>query len=257
MNGKIVKNQISGFRRRISEVQGVGRDVFFTWFDEAKNAGDAFINGAWDFSANIAAPLMKYLNLPCDKTVLEIGYGGGRLLASASRHFKNAIGVDVHVCTDMVMEELRNRGVNNIQLISTGGKSIPLKDGSLGVVYSFIVLQHVEKINIFEKYIEETYRVLTKGGLAVIYFGRYARFSVGKKSRVLYGIDRILERIVLRRGFKEIPSEINCINLIISMSCAKKLARRAGFEVCDALVSLRRGPSGETYGLQNGLVLKK
>ena len=71
-------------------------------------------------------------------------------------------------------------------------------------------------------------------------------------------LDRLLENFVLRDGYREIPAVVNDINLLVSMRYAKKVATRFGFEVLSCLVSRRKVPDGaRTFGLQNGLVLRK
>lgn len=253
----MIKSHIIGFKKKIFEAEQKSKDSFFTWFDGGKNADYAFVKGAWDFSTHIAKYLVKYVDNPENKSILEIGYGGGRLLSAASKYFKKAIGIDIHNCRKTVEKELKLRGVNNFQLVKTNGIVIPVENSSVDVVYSFIVLQHVEKIEIFNQYIAQAYRVLKPGGIAILYFGRYCKFSVGRKSKFGYLIDKILEKIILLKGFKEIPAQINCINLLISLNYAKKISKKVGFIVCQELVSKRINSDGTTYGLQHGLVLKK
>lgn len=253
----MIKNHIVGFKKEISEAEQKSKDSFFTWFDGGKNADDSFVKGAWDFSTHIAKYLVKYIDSPEDKTILEIGYGGGRLLSTASKYFKKAIGIDIHNCRKIVEKELKSRGVNNFKLIENSGTDIPIEDSSVDVIYSFIVLQHVEKIKIFNQYVAQAYRVLKPGGIAILYFGRYCKFSVGRKSKIFYCIDRIIEKIVLLKGFKEIPAQINCINLLVSLNYAKRTSKKVGFIVCQELVSKRINSDGTNYGLQHGLVLKK
>ena len=193
-----------------------------------------------------------------EKTVLDLGYGGARMLAAASRHFKKAIGVDIHDENSLVTEELKKRGIENIELIKSDGESIPVNDESIDLVYSFIVLQHVEKIEIFKKYFEETYRILKPNGLAVLYFGREYKYSMAKSSRLLYFIDRLYEYFKLRKGYRELPARVNTTNLNVSLGYAQKVAIGCGFKKMKVLVSRKDVPDGvNLYGGQNGLVLKK
>lgn len=249
------RNHITGFREEIKKADTLSKEAFFTWFDGGNSVEDVFVRGAWDFATFIIQPLAPCITKSEEKTALEIGYGGGRMLAAASRYFNNVIGVDVHECKENVAAELQKQGIYNFMLYNGDGKSIPVENNSVDVVYSFIVLQHVEKIEIFQQYIKETYRVLKSGGIAVLYFGRYCPFSIHKSSRILYFTDCFLERIKLWKGYCEMEAEINCINLLVSMPYAKKLC--SSFIVCQELHSFVYNSGKKFYGLQHGLVLKK
>jgi len=252
------RGHIVGFAEEIRDVATASPEAFLTWFDEAATPAEASIRGAWDFGVHIAQPLAPYLRTPEQKTVLEIGHGAGRILAAAARHFQEAIGIDVHDRNDIVSRELTSRGVTNVRLLETDGRRIPLTDRSVDVAYSFIVFQHVEKIEIFRGYLEELGRVLRPGGLAMVYFGRWCHFSVGHRSRLRYVADRIGERLLLRAGYREMKAPVNHTNLLVAVGYAASSARAAGFEVLRRVVSHRRVPDGTAlYGGQHGLVLRR
>lgn len=252
------RGHIVGFREEISKAAALSENNFFTWFDSAKDKEAAFIRGSWDFTVHIALPALQFLSHPEEKTALEIGYGGGRILTAAARHFRSVVGVDIHEHSEKVQAELNKRGINNCILRKTDGANIPVEDNSIDFIYSFIVFQHLEKIEIFKSYLCESYRVLKPGGIAVFYFGRKAIFSENKKIKILYMLDRISESIVMMNSFKELPAQVNCTNLVVSMSYAKSFARKIGFRVLSELVSRKKVPDGiQLYGGQNGLVVKK
>ncbi len=189
---------------------------------------------------------------------MEIGHGGGRILAAASRHFNGVIGVDIHDHNQKVEDELKERGIGNFRLMKTDGKEMPVESDSVDLVYSFIVLQHVEKYDIFENYVKETFRVLKRNGIAILYFGRKCNLSKNRSSKVLYWIDRFTENILLPKGFQELPARVNETNLLVSLSHAKSLAKKVGFETLSDLVSHKKVPDGiSLFGGQNGLVLRK
>jgi SAM-dependent methyltransferase len=247
-----------GFREAITQAAHQDENAFFSWFDHAQDKESSFVRGSWDFLWHVAQPLTPYLTRPETKTALEIGHGGGRLLAAASRCFQFVIGVDIHDENDKVHFALRDRGIRNAQLMKTEGARLPVGPEHVDCVYSFIVLQHVETYAVFKRYVEETYRVLKPGGLAVLYFARRYRWSFDRSSRFLYGLDRLLEPLLLRKGYEELPAPVNSTNLRVSLRQATSLARAIGFEVVRTLVSRRRVPDGAAlYGGQHGLVLKK
>jgi SAM-dependent methyltransferase len=207
---------------------------------------------------HVATPLAPYLGAPEEKTALEIGYGGGRLLLAASHFFGKAVGIDVHDCVDTVTHELRARGAGDFELLVTDGKGIPVEDESVDVVYSFIVLQHVQYVEVLRGYFRETFRVLKPGGVAILYCGRYCRHSRGTRSRLKLLLDRLYESAFMRSGYRELPAEVNSINLIVTRSFCVRLARSVGFELLKVLVSHKKVPDGyDRYGGQHGFVLRK
>lgn len=252
------RGHVVGFKEEISKAAETNDNTFFTWFDQAKDKETAFIRGSWDFMVHVGAISAKYLSHPEEKTVLEIGHGGGRILAAAARAFGAAKGIDIHENNQKVEEELASRGVSNVELFKSSGDNIPIDSDSIDLVYSFIVLQHVERIEVFENYVNEAFRVLKPGGVAVLYFGRKYQYSINQTSRPRYLIDRWLESFKMPKGYEELRAKVNMTNLRVSLKYAKKLASNAGFEVLDDLVSRKTVPDGvEKYGGQNGLVLKK
>jgi len=252
------RGHIIGFREEIDRAGHQGRDAFFTWFDNVQNTNVAFLRGQWDFMVHIALPLSKYITNPEDKIALEIGHGGGRILLAACRSFKKAIGIDVHNNNKLVEAELKSRGAFNFELIKANGSTIPVEDSTVDIVYSFIVLQHVEKIDICRCYFKETYRVLKPEGMAILYFGRRCPWSLNSESHFDYLVDRFSERFRLSRGFEELQAKVNCTNLVLSLRYAKKLANETGFVVLKKCVSRKKVPDQiSLYGGQHGLVLKK
>ncbi len=252
------RGHIVGFKEKISQAAQSSENDFFVWFDKVADKDIAFVRGHWDFALHIAAPLAKYISQPETKTALDLGYGGGRILAAAAKSFKQVIGIDIHQQRELVTKALNERGINNFALQQTDGRTILLNDDSVDVVYSFIVLQHVEKIAIFESYLDEVYRILKPNGVALLYFGRKYILSLKKSLALLYWIDRMLEPVTLPKGYLEFPAGVNDTNLQISLGYARKSARARGFQVLDTVVSRKKVPDGvRLYGGQHGLILKK
>lgn len=250
----------NGFIQDISEASSNTDDVFFTWFDDALDKDDAFERGNSDFKLHISDPIDKFTSHMNQRELiaLDIGYGGGRLLAAACNKFAYVHGIDLHRETDRVSDELHQRGITNFSLFKTDGKSIPLKNTSIDIAYSFIVFQHVEFIHIFNNYIKELARVLKHGGVAVIYFGRFKLFSYRRSSKLLLLLDRMLENFYLRKGYLEIEANVNCNNLIISTKYAIRTCQAHNLSIEKILVSYRKSDDGKrVFGGQNGLILKR
>lgn len=252
------RGHVTGFREEIEKAKAQGREEFLAWFDRSPGAAGAIVRGAWDFALHIARPLAPHLREPEKKIVLEIGYGGGRLLGPAARAFEKAIGVDVHTCGDLVREELARQGIHNIELHAGDGRTLPIPDEFVDVVCSFIVLHHVETLEIHKSLIAETWRVLRPGGVAILYHGRISRLSCDTSSRLRLALDRLLEATVFRGTCRANPARVNDVNLRLSEPLARSIARDAGFTCAGAFVSRKRVPDGYArYGTQLGLLLKK
>lgn len=251
---------VVGFIQDVAEASAVSDDAFFTWFNDAQSAADALAKGEADFVAHVLDPLSQHVPRfdPSKLTALEIGFGGGRLVAAAAGRFSRVVGIDIHDQAARVAEMLAGHGVDNVELLRTDGRSIPLPNASVDIAYSFIVLQHVEFITVFRRYFEEIARVLKPDGWAVLYFGRLGRFSYGRRSRWLLWLDRLIEPILLRGGYREVEAQVNCYNLFVSIPYARRLATELGLEVEAELVSYRIDKGGERrYGRQNGLLLRR
>lgn len=143
-------------------------DNFDGWFCYAKSVEAARNSGWWDFSHHILTPeVTRRISDPHRATCLEIGYGGGRLMAPAKCHFGRAVGVDIHD------QEARVNGYlssypGSSQLVRYDGTPLPLKAKSVSLVYSFIVFQHFSAFSEAEWYMREIARVMS--GVAQIYY---------------------------------------------------------------------------------------
>jgi SAM-dependent methyltransferase len=142
-------------------------DEFQAWFNKADGAYHAGVNGFWDFAIHIATPMVRFhLGNPHEKTALEIGCGGGRLLTAASHYFRHVIGLDIHGSL------ARIKRTPNMGLIRGDGETIPLQNASVDFIYSFIVMQHLQSGAAFVSYLREARRCLIPGGLAMLYYGK-------------------------------------------------------------------------------------
>lgn len=216
-------------------------DDFLSYFDTAASADSAYMQGFWDFSFHILKPeMLELIGEPFGKEVLEIGFGGGRLLNAARRFFGHAYGVDIHEAFDRVDALLARSGPGNYSLLKGNGNNIPRPDSSIDLVYSFIVLQHLPFIETVESYLAESFRVLRPGGAAILYFGYLSPLS-----RHSY-LDLHIRPIADSRDN----------SLVLKASKARKLMKDAGFEVRHMARS-RKKPWLRTSGQQNYLIARK
>ena len=100
--------------------------------------------------------------------VLEIGCGPGRILRPFARRAKKAIGVDV---STTAIETIKNNlsEFNNVEFIKNNGDKLDaISDGTIDLVISFDVFQHMPSLEVQVSYLKEISRVLKSNGLFVI-----------------------------------------------------------------------------------------
>ena len=142
---------------------------FHKFFDIDDSVSNALKRGFIDFSHRIFTPdFYQILGDPRDKTALEIGFGGGRLMNAASHYFNKVIGVDIHESFDRTTEILTREGCTNFELVHRDNINT-IADDSIDFVYSFIVFQHFSHWSEAEFYISQVERVLKPGGCGILY----------------------------------------------------------------------------------------
>lgn len=248
-------SHITGFSSEINKARKESSQCFFNFFDSKGTVNQVFVKGAWDFAIHIVKPLSQIIFSPHKLTALEVGHGGGRLMASAASYFKHVYGVDIHSENELVEAELKSRGVRNSSLLKSDGCNIPLPNESIDIVYSFIVFQHLEKISIVKNYIDEISRVLSPGGVGILYYGRYRRFSLCTQKQWRFFLDLLSESILHPKGYKEFPAKVNSTNLYISRHHMKKMLATCGLSFHNHLHSYR--PDYSSYGGQHGIIFTK
>jgi SAM-dependent methyltransferase len=221
------EQHVRSYADAIHAVRMAGDAQFQGWFDKSESIDESIRRGYWDIAVHVLVPeVVERIADPSALTVLEIGYGGGRLMNAAAAYFGRVIGIDVHEERDAVSSFLAGLGRNNVELLQTDGRSIPLADQSIDLVYSFIVLQHLPLLASFDRYLAETRRVLRNDGVAQLYFGR------------------LVGRNPLKR-FREIPdAPVNHVSLELAPRHAARRCRRAGFRVVGHGVSHKQVPDG-------------
>jgi len=143
---------------------------FQGWFNGAESLEEIVSNGFIDFSHKIfTQDLYQYLGNPREKTSLEIGFGGGRLMNAAGRYFQKVIGIDIHDSFDKTSKFLEDSGCKNYELIHRD-ESSSIADETVDFIYSFIVFQHFKDWKEAENYFTLFKRVMKPGAIARIYF---------------------------------------------------------------------------------------
>ena len=245
------KNAIIG---SIKDTAQTSDDEFMAWFDPAENVTESISRGYWDFSFNILKKkLCKYTSNAHEKTALEIGYGGGRLLNAACKYYKHVVGIDIHDEQKKVAKFLKENGNKNFELIKTSGNTIDYESESVDLVYSFIVLCHMDSLDTFICYLKESYRCLKPGGIAQLYYAARPR------SR------RMRLEVELKGHISSHPdlSKVNgCMVLpytYIKPSLVHKLSKKVGFKIVDKGIAYAAAPDGypQKKGIQSYCTLLK
>lgn len=142
---------------------------FLNWFDATTSVGATVAKAESDWRARITA--FEGYDKLARRRSLEIGFGGGRLVAQAAGDFEEATGADIHEAFDRTREFLASQGVKNARLFHRDELGA-LADGSCDFIYSFIVFQHFDTLEEVDFYLHHCARLLSKDGFCHIFFGR-------------------------------------------------------------------------------------
>jgi SAM-dependent methyltransferase len=218
----------------IRDARRQGADAFQDWFNRSQSVEQSFVRGYWDFSIHILTPAVcRILSAPEEKVALEIGYGGGRILNAACGFFGKVIGIDIHEDQDAVDQLLKENGRSNFQLPRADGTNLGVPRESVDIVYSFIVLQHLQSYATFMHYLREIHACLKPNGLAQLYYGCY--WTLGMRTWLRSWT----------KGYHEMPEAgVNRTSLVIRPVTVKREARRLGFRIEDSGRSYKVVPDG-------------
>jgi len=139
------------------------------WFDSCNSVQGAFSRGYVDFFSKILIPqIYGVLGDPSEKTSLEIGFGGGRLINAASKVFKESIGIDV--LSDRCIQKTKSFLEEDNVLLYNYANIDQIKNASVDFVYSFIVFQHFTKIKYYHMYLDAFSKKMKKNAVGNIFF---------------------------------------------------------------------------------------
>ena len=136
--------------------------------------------------------------LPSRSLAVDIGCGLGRLCVALGEHFDRVIGIDI---SSEMVERARTLTADSsgIEFIVGDGATLqPIADGTVDLVLTFTVFQHIPKVSVIEGYIREVGRILKPGGVFVFQWNntpgslRWAgrRFALSVGQRVGLGRER-------------------------------------------------------------------
>ena len=100
---------------------------------------------------------------------LDFGCGAGRLSRALAAHFERVVGVDVAASMIETARGL-NADIGNVEFRENASARLQgVVDGSVDFVYSNVTLQHIPA-QLAVGYVDEFFRVLAPGGVAVFQF---------------------------------------------------------------------------------------
>ena len=198
-----------------------GEQAFQNYFCHAPTLRQTICRGYWDLTVHILTPMVvAHIEKPENLRILEIGYGGGRILNATCGFFGHVYGLDIHNESTEVERFLKEMGRDNFTLIQGDGNNIPLPDESLDLVYSFITFIHLAGIDQFRDYVVESYRVLKPGGIIHFYYGK------------------------IDDGYRERRTNANESSLTMSEPVTEIILRQARFKIIDRGQSFKTAPDG-------------
>ena len=141
----------------------------------------------WPVIGQSVSIFAGHVFLRSNDDVLEIGCGYGNLMFGLADHVRSIVGVDVH---QQPLDKAHDilRGKRNASVVLTDGISLPFKDGSFSLVYSYSVMQHIPR-ELVCRYVAESRRVLKLGGRVFLQFIN-ADKSPNKRKRINLDVAR-------------------------------------------------------------------
>ena len=100
------------------------------------------------------------LPLPETGVVVDFGCGAGRILKAVHDHGLPCAGIDI----SPTMVELCSRFVPGAEAYVFSGGPTPLKEGCASLVYSYAVVQHIQKLSDYLAAFDEMCRLVGPGG---------------------------------------------------------------------------------------------
>jgi len=97
-------------------------------------------------------------------SLLEIGCGVGRMTRHLASRFRNVTAIDVAASMIEQAKSLNPELKNVTFEVGSGVDLAQFPDGSFDYIISYIVFQHIPRVEIIYNYIRESLRVLKPGG---------------------------------------------------------------------------------------------
>ena len=122
------------------------------------------------------------------KLLVDVGCSWGRWSIAAARAGFRVIGVDVHVDALAAAERVSQQVGARADFVCADADQLPFRPGSIDMLFSYSVLQHLERSTVL-RFFQEASRLLKPGGTCVVQLPNR------------FGLHNVLQQ--LRRGFRE------------------------------------------------------
>lgn len=144
----------------------------------------------WKLRGNLPRyPFPKWSFCPGQgKLLLDVGCGWGRWTLAAARAGFKSIGLDVHVDALAAAIRVSQQVGVPADFVCADADQLPLPSGSVDMVFSYSVLQHLERSTVL-RFLKEVSRLLKPGGICLIQLPN------------AFGLYSMLQQ--LKRGFRE------------------------------------------------------
>ncbi len=169
---RTMKSVLTKFVSKLRGSKPVTYREVWNSFSNLKEARQSIYNeadaDAFDQGGRIDADFICRFLEP-DAAVMDIGCGIGRVEQFLAPHCKSLVGVDI---SERMIEEARTRLSHHDNLSfrqNNGGDLSICETAEFDLVFSFFVLQHLEREDAF-RYLEEVRRVVKPGGRALLQF---------------------------------------------------------------------------------------
>jgi len=176
------------------------KDAFFyiaSWRqDWDENA--FFQSGEEDYQRLVANVLSEREFSPTGKSMLELGCGAGRMTRSFASRFQSVLAFDISSEMLSRAKALQPDAENISWVLANGADLAGVPSNSVDFVFSYLVLQHLPKEELVQKYISEMLRVLATGGLCLFQFNGTAQTNMNWKGKAAWMTMDLLWTLRLR-----------------------------------------------------------
>ena len=168
----------------------------------------------WEFSRRALMPtVQRLLPTPHNCRVVEIGPVDGLLMTAAAQFFGSVSGVRLLGGP----RQLENVDWGGHNVTDADGLRLPLPAGSAEFIYSLRGMSPLRTLDEFRETVRECARVLSPGGVALFWFGRFSRLPFAPPGRAWL------------RGYEVRPdASTGAASLHIRMYHARKAVLNAG-----------------------------
>ena len=172
----VVQNEVKKMRQDWDE-RARENAQYFVCTDVPLDKETFLASGREDYRLHVQEFLERVQFSPTGKTALEIGCGLGRMTRCFAGDFQSVIAVDIS--GDMIARASAE-GIPCTQFFVGSGLDLrSVQASSVDLVFSYIVFQHISRLEVILKYFEEIGRVLRQGGRFRIHTNGLPHVEIG------------------------------------------------------------------------------